>query len=87
MAVRDNQLVAQALVIALSVIMDEVLSDRVACCAEINDEATFTVEDVHMMSAQMRTRGMPGIPFFKVFERRRSFLTRRDRADLLRYTE
>ena len=31
MAVRDNQLVAQALVIALSVIMDKVLSDRVAC--------------------------------------------------------
>ena len=31
MAVRDDQLVAQALVIALSVIMDEVLSDRVAC--------------------------------------------------------
>ena len=31
MAVRDNQLVAQALVIAISVIMDQELSDRVAC--------------------------------------------------------
>jgi hypothetical protein len=65
MAVRDNQLVAQALVIAISVIMDEVLSDRVACCAEIYDEATFTVEDVHMMSAQMRTRGVPWKPVFQ----------------------
>ena len=38
--------------------------------SRINDEATFTAEDVHMMSAQMRTKSVSGNPFFKVFERR-----------------
>jgi hypothetical protein len=50
--------------------------------SEINDEATFAAADVHMMSAQMRTRDAPGTPFFKVFEGRLSFLTARACASL-----
>ena len=48
-----------------------------SCCWEINDEPTFSAVDVHMMSAQMRTRGVPGTPFFTVSERRRTYLTPR----------
>jgi hypothetical protein len=50
---------------------------------EINDEATFSAADAHMTSAQMRTRGVPGTPFFTVSERRRTYLTPRDAANPL----
>jgi hypothetical protein len=39
-----------------------------------------------MTSAQMRTRGVPGTPFFTVSERRRTYLTPRDAANPLLLT-
>ena len=43
-----------------------------------NDEANLAAADLQVMSAQLRTAGVSGAPFFHVFQRRLTFLTTRD---------